>query len=92
MFCLKNLVVHKKYPKKYLKKLRNKKIFPNLKPGDCIIHHCEVIHGSKDNRSNLDRIGLVISYKGKSAKVDQKKWINYRKLVKKNLKEIRKKH
>lgn len=81
-----------KISEKYLKKLRNKKIFPNLKPGDCIIHHCEVIHGSKDNRSNLDRIGLVISYKGKSAKVDQKKWINYRKLVKKNLKEIRKKH
>ena len=81
-----------KISEKYLKNLRNKKIFPTLKPGDCIIHHCEVIHGSKDNRSNSDRIGLVISYKGKSAKVDQKKWIKYRELVKKNLKEIKKKY
>ena len=32
-----------KISEKYLKNLRNKKIFPNLKPGDCIIHHCEVI-------------------------------------------------
>ena len=58
-----------KISEKYLKNLRNKKIFPNLKPGLCIIHHCKLsIHGSKDNRSNSDRIGLVISYKGKSCK------------------------
>ena len=90
MFCLKNLVVHKKYLKN-IKKLPYKKLFLILKPGDCIIHHCEVIHGSKDNRSNLDRVGLVISYKakGKSAKVDtkKKKMEISEKLVKKNLKK-----
>ena len=72
IFCPKNRVVLKKSLKLILKKIKNKKFYPQLKAGDCIFHHCEVIHGSKKNTSNLDRIGLVISYKGLSAKIDKK--------------------
>ena len=43
-------------PNNYL----NKKIILNFiqvfKLGDCIFHHCEVIHGSNANKSNLDRV------------------------------------
>ena len=36
-----------KIPEDVVSKLNFKKIYPNLKTGDCIIHHPEVIHGSK---------------------------------------------
>ena len=73
-----------KIPQKYLNK-KIKKTYPNLEPGDCIFHHCEIIHGSKRNNSNSDRIGLVISYKGSSAVIDKKKLKSYRKKLKKIL-------
>ena len=47
IFCPKNRVVLKKSLKLILKKIKNKKFYPQLKAGDCIFHHCEVIHGSK---------------------------------------------
>ncbi len=74
---------------KILKNLRYKKTYPILKPGDCIIHHCEVAHGSRNNLSNSDRIGLVISYKAKGAKVDKKGWNKYQDQLKKNLKYLK---
>lgn len=74
-----------KVPDKIVKNLSYKKFYPNLKPGDCIIHHCEVAHGSKKNLSNSDRIGLVISYKAKGARVDRKGWNRYQNQLKKNL-------
>ena len=74
-----------KIPSKYLKKIKLKKFFPHLKIGDCIIHHLEVVHGSNPNKSNKDRIGLVIGYKGVGAKVDIKKLKKYNKLVKRNI-------
>jgi len=80
-----------KISEKILKKIKKNRVFPELRPGDCIIHHCEVVHGSKKNTSNLDRIGLVISYKGKSAIINKKKLIRYRNLVKKNLRSLKKK-
>ena len=47
---------------------------------------------AKKNTSNLDRIGLVISYKGLSAKIDKKKTFKLQKnLVKKNLLSLKKK-
>ena len=73
---------------KILKQLKFKKVCPTLNPGDCIIHHCEVIHGSKANKSNNDRIGLVISYKTIKSKYDQKKIKSYKDKLKKNLKYI----
>ena len=78
-----------KIPQKYVNK-KIKKTYPNLEPGDCIFHHCEIIHGSKRNNSNLDRIGLVISYKGNSAVIDRKKLKSYRKKVIKNLNFLKK--
>ena len=71
-----------------LKKLKFKKHYPNLKPGDCIIHHPEVIHGSERNASNKDRIGVVLSFMKKSAKIDKIKLREYKKKVNKNLKNI----
>lgn len=70
---------------KALKKIKYKKKYPSLKPGDCIIHHPEVIHGSAKNLSNRDRIGVVISYKKKTAKYDLKKLKIYKKNVEKNI-------
>jgi phytanoyl-CoA hydroxylase len=77
-------------PDRIVKKMRYKKFFPNLRPGDCIIHHCEVAHGSNKNISNLDRVGLVISYKAKGAKVDKEGWHRYQKNLKKNLNFLKK--
>ena len=79
-----------KIPDKIVKKMRYKKFFPSLQPGDCIIHHCEVAHGSNKNISNLDRVGLVISYKARGAKVDRDGWYRYQKSLKKNLKFLKK--
>ena len=77
-------------PSKYLVKIKYKKKYPTLKPGDVIFHHCEVIHGSKKNNSNKDRIGLVMSYKGSKAKVDTKGWNKYQKNLKLNLNHLAK--
>ena len=81
-----------KIPDKIVRKMKYKKFFPNLNPGDCIIHHCEVAHGSNKNISNLDRVGLVISYKARGAKVDKDGWSRYQKDLKMNLKFLKKAH
>lgn len=70
---------------KQLKKIKSRKFYPNLKLGDCLIHHSEIIHGSGPNRSNKDRIGLVIGYKSQTAKINKKKIKNYEKILKKNI-------
>ena len=72
-----------------VRKMKYKKNFPSLKPGDCIIHHCEVAHGSYKNISNLDRVGLVINYKARGAKVDKDSWSRYQKDLEKNLKFLK---
>ncbi len=72
-------------PKKHLLKKKYKKVFPSLKPGDCILHHCEVIHGSNANKSKFDRVGLVMSFKQSNAKVNKKGWKLYQNRLKKNL-------
>ena len=68
-----------------LNKLKFKKKCPDLNPGDCIFHHCEIIHGSKSNNSNSERIGLVISYKTTKSKYDKKKIRIYKNKLKENL-------
>jgi len=68
-----------------LKKIKLKKFYPNLKLGDCLIHHSEVIHGSGPNKSNKDRIGLVIGYESINARVNKKKLEKYKKVLKKNI-------
>ncbi len=77
-----------KISEKILSKLKFKRISPTIKLGDCIIHHPDVIHGSKRNTSKLDRKALVISYKSINAKYDHIKLKRYNKSLKKNLKKI----
>ena len=77
-----------KIPTEYINKINYKKKYPTLKPGDVIFHHCEVIHGSNKNNSNLDRVGLVMSFKGAKAKVNLKNWKKYQKNLKKNLNHL----
>ena len=77
-----------KITNKILNKLLFKKKFPNLNPGDCIIHHPEVIHGSKKNTSDIDRVGFVVSFQGKNSKVDIERQRIYQKNLKKFLKKI----
>lgn len=75
---------------KELKKKNYSKFYPSLKPGDCILHHCEVAHGSNANKSNKDRVGVVLSFKNINAKVDKVGWNSYQKQLKKNLKALKK--
>ncbi len=79
-----------KIPDKVLKKINLKRVIPRLNPGDFIMHHSAVIHGSKKNKSNKNREGLVISYKTIDAKINKKKLSIYRKKVKENLKNLNK--
>ena len=84
MNCHSKQVRHNKFPLIILKEKNLKKIYPDLKPGDCILHHCEVMHGSKENKSKLNRVGIVMSYKSIKAKIDKKGWFNYQQKLKKN--------
>ena len=71
-----------------IKNLKFKKIIPKIKPGDCLIHHPEIIHGSYKNNSNYDRVGFVISYASASHKLDKAKLKVYKTNMKKNLQKI----
>jgi ectoine hydroxylase-related dioxygenase (phytanoyl-CoA dioxygenase family) len=77
-----------KIPKKIINKLQFTKKYPSLEPGDCLIHHPEVIHGSKKNTSNKDRIGFVLSYRGRKSNIDKLRLSLYKKSLQKNLREI----
>ncbi len=72
--------------KNIISKLNYKKICPKLNVGDCLIHHSEVIHGSKKNISELSRRGIVISFKAKSSKYDYNKLKNYKSNLREQLK------
>ena len=58
-----------KYPES-MKILGRKKV-PTLKAGDCIFHHCLVVHGSNPNKSNRARTGWTVRYKAKSGLIDE---------------------
>ena len=77
-----------KIPEELVSKINFKKIYPKLKTGDCIIHHPEVIHGSGKNNSNKDRVGFVVSYKGKNSKIDNIRLKIHKKNLKSNLNTI----
>jgi len=59
-----------------LKKKFIKKTF-NLKPGDCLLHHSQIIHGSKKNQSKLSRRGFTIQVMKINSEVDKKKFKKY---------------
>ena len=65
--------------KSYL--LKFKKTQPSLDPGDALIHHCLVVHGSSSNESDYDRQGWTIQFKDKYAVYD----INQKKKYEKSL-------
>ena len=67
--------------KKIIKNIKFKKITPALNPGDCIVHHCNVIHGSTRNKSNKNRLGVAIRLVTKSAKIDKIKFNRYLKKI-----------
>ena len=70
---------------KYPSALKNlKKVIPNIKLGDCIIHSCLVVHGSNKNKSKLSRRGLTVRFIGKSSKIDSKRKQVYEKNLNKN--------
>lgn len=43
-----------------------------LSPGDAILHHCQIIHHSGPNTTDLPRRGLLIVYRGKHTLTDPK--------------------
>jgi ectoine hydroxylase-related dioxygenase (phytanoyl-CoA dioxygenase family) len=77
-----------KIPDNIMKSLNFKKIFPNINPGDCLIHHPEVIHGSSYNKSNYDRIGFVVSFAASNSKIYIDKMREYKEKLKDNLAKI----
>ena len=72
---------------KEIEKLRTKfkvKIF-GLNPGDCLIHHSQIVHGSKKNLSNKSRKGFTVQVMTNSSKVDKVKFQKYQKSLKKQI-------
>jgi phytanoyl-CoA hydroxylase len=61
---------------------------PLLQPGDILLHHGCMIHGSQDNKSDRDRRGMSMWYKAKSAGVDKIGLKNYENSLKKQLNNI----
>ena len=77
---------------KKIQKYRKYKIeTPNLKTGDCLVHHCLVMHGSTKNNSNKSRRGFTFQFKDANSKYDFQKKKAYEKSLKKQVQE-RKKH
>jgi len=70
---------------KKLKKKYKLKSF-NLKPGDCLIHHSQVVHGSKRNKSSRDRRGFTIQLIPRGAKINKARFIAYQKSLEKQIK------
>jgi len=72
-----------------LKKRFKKKHF-NLKPGDCLIHHSQIIHGSKKNMSGKSRRGFTIHVIPQKAQFDKINLQKYETSLKQQIK-LRKK-
>ncbi len=70
---------------KKVRKIKFKKISPTLNPGDCIIHHCEVIHGSNRNLTKKKRRAIVVKFTAFNSKIDKKKMNKYLDKLKKKL-------
>ncbi len=62
-----------------------KKTTPVLKPGDALIHHVLIAHGSKRNKSNRPRQGWTLQYKDKKSSYDNLAIAKYEKSLKKQI-------
>ncbi len=47
------------------------RVTPPLEPGDVLVHHSEIIHGSQANTSDRPRRGWTLQYKAASAQYDE---------------------
>tara|TARA_Y100000816_G_C26083016_1_gene571086 strand:- start:658 stop:1401 length:744 start_codon:yes stop_codon:yes gene_type:complete len=65
-----------------------KKVYPNLKAGDCIIHHCLSVHGSDANKSKKSRVGCTLRYISNTSKIDKLMKTKYEKDLKQHYKKI----
>tara|TARA_B100001027_G_C16197537_1_gene299037 strand:- start:61 stop:789 length:729 start_codon:yes stop_codon:yes gene_type:complete len=63
--------------KKIINKINLEKITPSLNPGDCIVHHCKVVHGSNKNKSKKNRLAVAIRLVSKNAKINKKQMNKY---------------
>ena len=70
--------------KNILKKFTKR--FPNLSPGDALIHHCLTVHGSGRNNSNISRRGVTLQFRAKNSIIDKMLKKNYEKQLKYQLK------
>lgn len=64
-----------------------KKIYPELKVGDCLIHDVMIAHGSKPNNSNIPRRGLTFRFIPKNSTFDLSKKKKYEKDLKSQMKK-----
>lgn len=64
---------------KILDKIRSEcnLITPKLNPGDVLIHHCLMVHGSNENKSEKSRRGFTIQFKDKKSGYDNDLLKNY---------------
>ncbi len=69
---------------KFKKKFKAK--IYQMSPGDCLIHHSQVIHGSIKNKTNKNRRAFTIQFKGKKEKIDLKKLKIYQASLRKQIK------
>ena len=58
-----------------------------LNAGDILIHHCLIVHGSKENSSSQDRTGLTIRYKASSSRIVQEAKKKYEKSLREQLRK-----
>ena len=65
---------------------KSKKITPKLNPGDVLIHHCMIVHGSNINKSNKSRRGFTIQFKDKKSGYDLNLLKHYKQRLKHQLK------
>ena len=73
---------------KNIKKIKFfKKSVPELKAGSALIHHTLIVHGSRNNKSDMPRNGVTFQIKDKNAKYDLKKINLYQKKLKAQIKK-----
>jgi len=57
------------------------RVAPALKPGDVLVHHCLIIHGSSANKSGRPRRGVTLQYIGKKSGYDMEMKARYEALL-----------
>jgi phytanoyl-CoA hydroxylase len=52
-----------------------------LQPGDALIHHCQTIHYSAQNKSDYPRCGFLLVYRGEHTRTDPEKEAQYKRVL-----------